>query len=494
MSLKKASLILTGITAVGMIFGMGKQIVIAKYFGTSAELDSFLIACAIPSVIGGISIGFFSSIIIPILTPLKEKPGEMAEAITPIIFFAFLLAIGTAIFGFAFKEFLLKLLTTYEGERLSYIAHLAGYVWIITGINIFTYFLSALFNLYKRFILPALVNLLIPIGIILATIFLSNKINIESITIGWLIASIIGLLLMFPIVFKIGVGFNRIKDSIVYNKAVFFNSIPVLIGGMPFTILPTIDSFWTSKLPTGSMSYIGYCTSITIAIDTLVKNGVYTAILPYLSENFSSGDDNIFWHRTTLALKYIYAILIPVVIFFIYFRQDLIQLLFERGRFSKQSTENVYSLLPYYLIGGLLAMVPVTILNRAYYARQQFLSFASIGIVMIIFYFIFSGLLSHRFGVYGIGMAYVAYWFIFLIVLTMYIKAPWINKQMLTLLFKLTLISVASVGIIHYAFQGSYFILKGITGMTIFMLLAHLMKVHRDIELEGLVKEIMSKV
>jgi len=488
MSIKKSSIIVTLITAVGMVFTVAKQVVIAKYFGTSSELDSFFVAAAVPSVLGGISIGFFSSSMIPILTPLKEQSDKISEAITSIVFFTLLVGTIVAIFGFSFKELPIMWLTAYSGEKLTYTANLAGYLWIITGIAIFTYMLTAIFNLYKHFVFPGIVNLFIPFGITIAVLLSGKRIGTESIVIGWLFASGVMVLFLISIFKKIKINFRGLRLNNSYTKEIFFASIPIVLGGMPFTILPTIDAFWTSRLAEGSMSYIGYCTQFTIAIDTLVKNGIYTVLLPFLAENVNSDEEEIFWRRIILTIKYIYAILIPVTIYCIFFKYDIIRIIFERGAFSSQSTKYVSSLLPYYLIGGLLAMVPVTILNRAYYAKKQYIPFAIIGIVLIAFYFVLAGILSYLYGVYGIGIAYIAYWTSFLFICSKYIQVPLMNKGLFAMILKLLLASAISVLIVHIALSGVNFLIRGTVGITIFVPFAYLLKIHKDIEIERLLK------
>ncbi len=485
-SIFKSSLGITVVTVIGMLFGLLKQIVIAKYYGTSSEYDNLLIALAIPSILGGISITFFSSTLIPNLTPIKDDIKHLSEIVSFLVVRIFLaIVIGCAV-AISMSRPYLSHYTPFVGDRLSLTVELAIYAWIITGIEILNYFLTSLFHLKKRFLFPAVIHLMVPVGIISGVYLWHNSTGIKAIMIGWLLAVITIFFFLLPVLKDYGVVFvhTKVLRRDKYNIKFLNVSLAVLIGGLPFTVLPAIDGFWASRLSEGSMSYIGYCTQITIAIDSVVKNGVYFVLLPYLSENFSYGQEEIFWHRIRTVLFFLYTVMIPAVVFFSYFGHYLVGFLYQRGRFTEISLKHVAGLLPFYLCGGLLAMVPVTILQRAYYARLLYRPFANIALVMIIVYFTFSGFLSQFWGVYGIGMAYNLYWFCFLLLTTISLRPTLFDKAMFALIFKLLVVSIVSIISVHILPHEVKPIMKVLIGLMILILFAYLLKIHKGVKIK----------
>ena len=64
----RSSITITCLTMLSVGLGVINQILIAKYYGTSPTLDSYLVASAIPFAINAIAVSLFSSIVVPIQT------------------------------------------------------------------------------------------------------------------------------------------------------------------------------------------------------------------------------------------------------------------------------------------------------------------------------------------------------------------------------------------------------------------------------------------
>jgi putative peptidoglycan lipid II flippase len=486
----KSSINLSFISGIGVILGLFKQILIAKYFGTSYQYDCFLIAFAIPSIFMGIAVTLFSSSLIPVLIPVKNEKEEYQEAINTIILLASIIILGLSIFGSLVSKYYLIYYTSFDKYKLDLTVNLAIYAWIITGFELLNYLLTSLFHIEKKFVFPAFIRLLIPISIIVCIYLGGEKLGIEAISIGWLLANITIFLLLSPILKKNNLSFKYINIHNKYVKEFIHVCVLTIIGTLPFTILPSIDGFWTARLPEGSMSYIAYCTQITIAIDTFVKNGVYLVLLPYLSENFATGEENIFWYRIRITLKYLYALLIPIVIYFSYFSQEIISFVYERGSFSNLSTKAISKLLPFYLTGGLLAMVPVTILNRAYYAQKKYASFAIISVALIFLYFILSGILSYLWQTRGIGIAYNIYWFSFLYICVKFLRKSFFDKEMVLFSIKLLAAALLSLTIPHTVLKVVNPFLKGIVSIMLLLFFTYLFKIPMYLEVKRYLKHI----
>ena len=154
------SVLISFFSAVNMALGLVKQIVIAEYFGTTAQLDSFLIATAVPSVFSGIALSVFSSSLIPILTPISHVRKEFSQAVSTVTFMTLIfvaILIGVGIGG---KELILGISTNLSDSGLALAARLAGYVWLITGFVILNALCVSLFNLHKQFTFAAVTGLL----------------------------------------------------------------------------------------------------------------------------------------------------------------------------------------------------------------------------------------------------------------------------------------------------------------------------------------------
>lgn len=160
------------------------------------------------------------------------------------------------------------------------------------------------------------------------------------------------------------------------------------------------------------MAFIGYCTKIVIGVGSLVVSGVYVVILPYLTQHLADNETSLFSLKMQASIKAVIVLIIPAATVFLFFGREIVMLLFQRGQFNEQSTEEVVALLPFYMI-GLVAMAPTTIVSRGYVALREHRAFAALGMVMILFYFVAAGAFSVRWALHGIGITYALYWIIF---------------------------------------------------------------------------------
>jgi putative peptidoglycan lipid II flippase len=472
---------LLGLVNVGL--GVINQVIIASYFGTSAQLDSFLIASAVPSVLGGIALSLFSSSLVPMLTPIRHLPREISKAVTTVTVLTAIATVLIVACGVCARGAILSLSTSLGAERLELGTRLSGYIWIITGFVILNAFCASLFNLLKQFIFPAVVGLLPTLGMIVGTLTLGSTIGIEGLVIGWLGMAILSCVALIPVLAKCGLAWKELRIERRYAEEFLSTLMPVAVGLLPFTILPTIDAYWVSRLPEGSMSYIGYCFRIVTGIGSLVVSGMYVVILPYLSENVADNDLDAFVRRLRLAIKCVLLITIPLVTFFAFFGREVVTVLFQRGHFDEKSTGAVSSLLPFYLV-GLLAMPPATILSRGYFALKRYQGFSFLSLAAVAVYWVLSGVLSRYYSFYGIGFTYGIYWVLFLSTGVFLLDRSMFNSDTLRSPLKCSVCSVIGSAVAYVVFSDSIrlpigltLLLEGCLATALFLLLAHALKV-----------------
>jgi putative peptidoglycan lipid II flippase len=448
----KSSVLVSLITAFSLVIGFLSQVLIAYYFGTSRDLDRFLIAYAFPSIFNGIGGAVFSSSLIPIVTPIMDSSEALKKTLSTAFFFTVVISFCIALFGFLGRAFILRVTTNLPQDDMILTVKLAGLVWLIAGVTILTSFVSSAYQLNKSFILPAMVFLLPTTGRILGTVIFANKLGIIGVILGEMVFCLLSLIVLLPIIFKY-VSFP-LRIEIDNPRAISFlkTMIPVSISLAPFTILPSIDAFWASGLPAGSMSYIGYSTRIVVVLSVLVVNGIYMVILPYLSEDIATDKGELFLSRVGNSIKAVLMFFVPIGAFCIFYRYQLIGMLFKRGMFTQSSVNEVASVLPFYL-GGLLGMGPATLVSRAYHAKREFKKFGILSVAFIVMYFISAGVLSRYLSYKGIGIAYLAYWLLFFAISTLLLDKRIFSTEFFMHSLKAAFSAIVSVAI-------SYFVLS----------------------------------
>jgi putative peptidoglycan lipid II flippase len=293
---------------------------------------------------------------------------------------------------------------------MGYTASLARLIWVFAGASMLGGFLSAVYQLSKRFLLTSLVWMLPASGMMFGTVMLSGPLGIKGLVLGMLASGIAAVIVLFlgntkGSFMSSGMTFG----SVLSSARVFRPILPVTISLLPFTMLQAIDAYWATRLPEGSMSYLGYSSRLTLALGNLVLNGIYIVIMPYMAEDAAGTDDGIFMSRLSGAINGVLFFFIPLVAFIILHRVSIISLLFKRGAFSEASVEGVSTVLPFYML-GLLAMGPTTVISRAYFAKNASKRFGLMALFFVALYAVLSGVLSEHLSYQGIGVSYLVFW------------------------------------------------------------------------------------
>jgi putative peptidoglycan lipid II flippase len=147
----------------------------------------------------------------------------------------------------------------------------------------------------------------------------------------------------------------------------------------------------------GSLSAINMARMVMTMPLFVIAQAIATAALPTFSAQVARGEKNDM--RTSLAatLRGVLLLSIPATIGLILLRQPIVAMLFQRGKFTAESTEMVSWALLWYT-AGLVGHSVVEILSRAFYALHDTKTPVTVGVVAMglnaIFSFGFAALFS----------------------------------------------------------------------------------------------------
>jgi putative peptidoglycan lipid II flippase len=182
-----------------------------------------------------------------------------------------------------------------------------------------------------------------------------------------------------------------------------------------FTAFQFTDAYWAPSTGTGNLAYLGYCQRILVAVGNLIIAGPAAVILTKLAASYAAGKTKDLIQDTMRAVRMVILFAMPIAVAVSILANPVVQLLFERGAFDQQATYGVALLLPWMML-GMIAMLCVVIIFKAFFAMQDINFAAMIGGLTTAIYFILAGFFSQRFGVVGISVAYaMTWWFILLI-------------------------------------------------------------------------------
>jgi O-antigen/teichoic acid export membrane protein len=140
--------------------------------------------------------------------------------------------------------------------------------------------------------------------------------------IAFILSSFIAVLLRLK---KIDFNLKPLDGDI--KKKIIDNSIPAFVSGGSWIV---ITSFSIIILPFFvDMNIVGIF-SLSMMISTLIRmvsQSISTAMLPIISEKFSSGDNDIVSKIINSAIRYSYLFTIPAVVFIMFFPTEIVELI-----------------------------------------------------------------------------------------------------------------------------------------------------------------------
>jgi len=161
-----------------------------------------------------------------------------------------------------------------------------------------------------------------------------------------------------------------------------------------------LNTYLASFQPEGSVTAINLAFPLMIMPQVAIAQSVAIAALPTFSAQFSHGKLDEMRHSLAATLRGVLLLAIPASIGLILLRKPLIQLIYQGGQFTSQSTDMVAWALLWYAI-GLVGHSVVEITSRAFYALHDTKTPVFVGIAAMTLNLIFSLLFTRVFRLVG---------------------------------------------------------------------------------------------
>ncbi len=371
-----ASLILMASIGLSRIIGLFREMAIAYIGGARGNVDAYQIAFVIPEILNHIvASGFLSVTFIPIFSGYlaKEREEEGWKVFSIILnSFGILLIL---LIGIAFV--LTPLLITWiaPGIKDPIVMEKAIQMTRIILPAQFFFFTGAMFAAVQfakeNFIFPAFAPLIYNIGIISGGMILGPFINMEGFSWGVLAGAFTG---NFAIQYwgakRIGMKYTmtidfKHPDFLSYLKL----TLPLMLGLTMMFSTEFFFKFFGSYLPEGSIACLNYGLRTMFIIVAILGQAAGTASFPYLAR--LAAEKNIAGMNMLInsTLKYL-SVIIPFSTLLIVLRHEVVQILFERGKFDAAASAQTSTILVYLMLGA-FAFSAQSVVSRGYYALQN---------------------------------------------------------------------------------------------------------------------------
>ncbi len=421
--LSKAAFLIAASFGINKLLAILRQLIIARQFGLTAELDVFNVANNIPDLIFAlISGGALAVAIIPVMTEVmnrenKEKAWRVFSQVANIAFLATaLLSAIAAIYAWPLVQHALGIAPGLDIGQQTLVVELLRLNLIGTLIFSMAGLLIAGLQANKHFLLPAIGPILYNFGQIYGAIILSPKIGyqvgpftlpaaglgVHGLVYGVLIGSLLYFLIQIPGLIKYRFKWTpkiNFKDADVRKIMAMLG--PRVIGMLLYQLTFIARDNMASRLPLGSISALTYGWMILQVPETLIGTAIGTALLPTISELIVKKEFQEFKDTINRVVRVLIALAIPSAVLLSLSLPPLLGFAFG---FDSAGTDLLLWVTRAFLV-GLLGHCLLELGSRVFFAQQNsVIPMAAAGLNLVVY--ILSGIiLISPFKAVGIGLA-----------------------------------------------------------------------------------------
>jgi len=391
------------------IFGLLREVLLAQFYGTSMYTDAYIVANNIPSVLfAAIGTSIATTFIPMYARVLNENDEKCANSfaihlIKCLLVICFVLTLCGEYF---IKDFVLIFASGFKNEQLSLAIRFSQILFpSIFGLALLNV-LGAYLQQHGKFVPIAIVPLIGNALIIISLLVSSSIGNIDILVWGTLLGNILQVLFYIPWVIKTGI-FKHQKLSLLKDKYLLMLLgviIPVFIGEAVNEINSIVDRTLVSGLDVGSVSALNYAYKIINLVIGVFVASIGTVIFPKLAKLSAEKETVNLTEYGTNTIIAMLIVLLPIAFSLIIYRQEIVQLLFERGAFDCKSSSLTSGAMACYAI-GIVGMGVRDVLTKIFYSRQKTKIPMINGIFCACINIVLDIIMIRRMGLYGAALA-----------------------------------------------------------------------------------------
>jgi putative peptidoglycan lipid II flippase len=369
----RSTLLVMGATFASNLFGFGREIVNARYYGAWWQMDSFLAAATIPTILFGVFSGALVSALVPTFADYVARGDEEgASRLASTVFNGLLLALSVlAAAGWIFAPYYVPVVAQgFHGHQLAVTIEMTR--WLLPGVvaTSLAGVASAMLNAHHRFSASAVQGIAINLVTIAVVLIFNDRLGIYALVLGTLLGFAAQLLVQLPAIVH-----YRMYRPVLDLRHPGLGKIqamlgPIVVGSAAGQLAMFFDRHFASTLSPGYMAGMNYATKLVGFPQQIFAAAIATVIFPLLASQFASANRIGIKRSVVMGLRLVNFITIPSVFGLTVLARPIVATLFQRGEFRETATDLCAGLLPFAAIslaGGAASIV----LTRCCFACKE---------------------------------------------------------------------------------------------------------------------------
>lgn len=367
--MKKSSLIITFIFGFNTLVQLITQIFITRLIGAKLDLDLFLMASAIPTMIITVIYGTLNDAFAPRLGKHineKDNISYLLSHVFSLSLFSFLFALILILFSPLITSFFYPTLHGIN-KKFTEISMSAMFLTIPFGV-IATLFGSYYYLKGKLYRFP-FAQFLGGLSQLLIIWFFYKNIGIGSLVVGFVISIVIQVLFITIPNKNI---INNFSYKLIYPKNLLLSWIPLMLGNLFLRSDTLLVRSFGSHLDEGSLVYLNLASRMFALSAGIITIGIQVTVFPHFIKLFHAKKNKELKLYVSKAKKWSTLVTLLVVVTLSFLAPFIIKILFTGGKFTHSDSIKSASLIPLFILPAIgwgiapVFLLPLSAVNKQY--------------------------------------------------------------------------------------------------------------------------------
>lgn len=382
---------MSGFTALSRVLGLVRDMLMAGIFGTSLHMSAFVVAFTIPNLFRRLfGEGALSASFIPVFIEVRHREGEapawrMVRKVVTLLTLTLLVIVLAGMLAVTAAGLWLNL-----GEKASLVMPLLRIMLPYTVFICLAALSMAILNSYHHYAVPAFTPCLLNIVWIVAVLFICPKFAGDPMgqigAVAWAViaAGVLQLAVQIPQLVKYGyrpgISFDW-KDPRMLRILTLMGPAALGLAVTQFNVvIDRLLAIWIGQWAPAALFFSERLIYLPLGVFAVALS---TVLLPTFSGHMASTDTDRMKRTLNRALRNLLFVMIPAAAGLLILARPIVEMIFEWGNFTRQSTSLTAVALQFYA-PGLVVFSLAKVFVPAYYAMQDTRTPVRIGLCAVL--------------------------------------------------------------------------------------------------------------
>lgn len=392
---------------ISRLFGFIRDRLLAANFGAGDALDSYYAAFRLPDFIFNTLIfGALGSALIPQFVKLwladKKKAYELANNVLNIL--TLVILIFTIIFWILAPNFIPLITPGFSQPKQLLTLSLTRIMLASIIFFSLSTIMASILNSLKKFFSYSLAPVLYNLGIIFGIIYFKS-LGIMGVAYGVVLGSFLHFLIQLIAAIKAKWRYQFIFKLEPITKKVFRLMLPRSFGLAAIQLNEIFITIFASLLNSGSLAIFYLANNIQFVPINIFGISLSTVVFPTFSQFWARDEKENFHDKLITSFRQVIYFIIPITLFFIFFKNEIVSLLLGTGKFSQEAILETALTLAYFSPSILFQSI-LPIITKAFYAQEDTKTPVIVSLVSILLNLVLAYIFIRIMAIQGLALSF----------------------------------------------------------------------------------------